>query len=454
MALPENGTPWPPADRAAISTELTDATTRWASRRPADAKERRLPVIGDIASMSADLLFAETNHMTCDGDQAALDKLLDEAGIQNKLLEAAELASAFGGVYLRPVWDPDVSELPILTVMHPREAVPDFRWGRLRAVTYHRVVRDEKGVVWRHLERHERGVILHGLYRGTTQDLGEAMDLKSLPETAFLPDVVQVPGEILLSEYVPNMLPNRRHDGSPEGRPDWQGAEQWLDDLDNTWASWMRDIRLGRAMLVVPDEYLRTAPGEEARYEDQEVFAPMRQGSGEGERSITPVQFKLRVAEHEATANALLERIVDHSGYSPQSFGLKIEGRAESGTALKVREMKTYRTQGKKQRYWGTPVVNVLENMLRLQNTGAGLVLDSRDLRPVVQWSDAIPEDPSERAQTVQLLKVAQAASVRTRVQMVSPHLEGKDLEDEIEAVLKEEGLMVPDPVQSGLDIV
>ncbi|MCL4293905.1 MAG: capsid protein, partial [Acidimicrobiia bacterium] len=76
-----------------------------------------------------------------------------------------------GGVYLRTVWDTQVADHPMLDVVHADRAVPEFRWGRLVAVTFWRTLTADRAaaVVWRHLERHEPGVIFHGLFEGSPE---------------------------------------------------------------------------------------------------------------------------------------------------------------------------------------------------------------------------------------------------------------------------------------------
>src|SRR5690554_710725 len=73
---------------------------------------------------------------------------------------------------------------------------------------------------------------------------------------------------------------------------------------------------------------------------------------GEGHKPIESVQFDIRADDHLKTCQALTEQIISLSGYSPQSFGMDIQGRAESGTALRIRERKSMLTKQKKSRYW------------------------------------------------------------------------------------------------------
>ena len=69
----------------------------------------------------------------------------------------------------------------------------------------------------------------------------------------------------------------------------------------------------------------------------------------DGKAQISANQFAIRVEEHINTILDLIERAITYAGYSPQTFGLKIEG-GESGTALNIRERKTYITRQRKTR--------------------------------------------------------------------------------------------------------
>ncbi len=357
----------------------------WKRRTPVGKPQSGLhmPLAGELASVSADLLFGDAFDLTVADKAAAkrLDELRSDTSLQNKLLEGAETCAALGGAYLRASWDKGLADEPFLTTMLPDHAVPEFRYGRLTAVTFWREAAGDaqKGVVLRHLERHERGVILHGLYRGEKDLLGHAIDLKASPDTEGLEAVITLPDALakrLAVAYVPNVLPDKRRPTSPQGRADVEGCESLLDALDETYTSWMRDIRLGKSRIVVPADALEPAVfgggrGAGKRFDaDREVFTELEVDPQH--MDITPVQFDLRTAEHAETALHLFERIVSEAGYSPQTFGLKIEGRAESGTALRLREARTFKTMARKQRYWAPALADACELLL---------ILDGGDLR-------------------------------------------------------------------------
>ncbi|GMA31592.1 hypothetical protein [Litorihabitans aurantiacus] len=265
---------------------VVGAMSRFFWGRPIpDGQDRtrlHIPVAADLATTSADLLFSEPPRLVLPGDtkdttrrpaQERLEQIFNTPENHSGLLEAAELAAALGGTYLRVVWDTaSEQQMPFLTAVHADGAIPTWKWGRLDSVVFWTVVgRDGQSVV-RHLESHEGGRILHGLYRGTDDSLGTRLDLRDHPSTEWAATLVNgedaivtgVPG--LTAAYVPNVRPSRQWRTSPElsplGRSDFDGIEGLFDALDETYSSWMRDVRLAKARLIV----------------DQNAFTPSARG--------------------------------------------------------------------------------------------------------------------------------------------------------------------------------
>ncbi|WP_066931414.1 phage portal protein [Streptomyces sp. NBRC 110611] len=489
MSLPENGAPWPPrewstayreirvddawysGDRTRLADVYRHAPRREDGRRRLWARHRHhqpgqrdtrlhIPLAADIATTSADLLFSEPPVFTVDtpATQCRLDELTEAGGIANTLLEAAEVGAALGGVFLRVTWDASLVERPLLTVMHPDTAAPEFRFGMLTAVTFWRKLTgdDTTATVWRHLERHEPGRIVHGLYRGTDNQLGTRVPLTEHPATVSLVDSLGPDGDTiatgidaLTAAYVPNIRPNRRHRGSPLGRSDFQGGVHDLfDALDETWTSWLRDIRLARARLIVPDGYLRDhGPGRGASFDDdreiwQSLNIPPTEAAG-----ITLSQFAIRVAEHQSTADAIVQQAVRSAGYSVQSFGLG-DVAAATATEVTARERRSMITRDKKSRYWQAPLADMLHVLLMLDR--ALFTPSVVPERPRVVFGDSVSEDPQSVAQTLSLLQQAQAVSTDTKVRLLHPDWDDTAVQAEVDRILAETGQAVPDPMQAG----
>jgi hypothetical protein len=433
-----------------------------------------IPLAGDVAATSADLLFGEPPEFlfpTLGGEEPdddagpatnptkdRLNDILELANAQAIWLEAGEIAAAYGGAYLRVRWDPVVAAHPLLDAIPPDAAVPEWRGQQLVGVTFWRHLERLEGTDskywWRHLEYHRAAQVQHALYRSTDEGkLGHRMPLTAHPETtAFALLVDPADGTTIVTgatgmavEYLPNMRPNRILRGSPLGRSDYQGVEPLMDALDEAWTSWMRDLRLGKGRIIVPKSYLRTAGrGAGATFDlEQEVFTGVDLiDSTEGGMKLEHVQFEIRVEQHDRTCTQLVAQILRGSGYSTQTFG-EADEVAATATEVVAREAASYRTRGKKLLYARGPIARLAYAMQEIdikQFGKDGMVA----AMPKVNWPDGVAVDPQQEATTLQLLASARAASVHTLVSRLHPDWDAKKIEQEVIRIREEDA---PPPV-------
>jgi A118 family predicted phage portal protein len=422
------------------------ARTFWGRPQAEHGGQRgqlHIPLAADLCQASADLLFAEPPTLSTPGLDAKVQQRLDDlAGdsLYSTLGEGAEIGAALGGVYLRTTWDQDtVPDGPFLTTVHADAVVPEFRWGRLTAATIWHRVHSDGNTVWRHLERHETdstgvGVVLHGLYEGTTTDLGRVIPLTEMAATAGLAGAVdedsaistESPGLALV--YVPNQRPQRRWRKHPVGanlgRSDLDGVEPLMDALDETWSSWMRDIRLAKARLIVPAYMLeqRGGPGTGVDFDvDREVWSPVNGAPGE-DNKITPAQFAIRVTEHKASADELIQQVLRTAGYSASTFGEGSEGGMATATEVNAREQRSDLTRDRKIRHWRPGTAQAVAKLLAVDAAlfgGPATGITPADVQ--VTFGDAVQDSALELAQTAVALRTAQAASTKTLVQLQHP---------------------------------
>ncbi|GHA28723.1 hypothetical protein GCM10010372_30660 [Streptomyces tauricus] len=446
------------------SNGVVGKIARWWWGTPTAPGERRtklhVPIAGDLCGGSADLLFSEPPKFTVEGDvtQKRLGVLADE-GMLATLQTAAEVGAALGGIYLRPVYDLDVADRPWLHATHADRAIPTFTWNKLSSVIFWKVVHEEDGQVWRHLECHEKGVILHGLYQGTKGKLGRAVPLEEHPATEGYASQVNDEGALATGyagldvSYIPNQ-PSRRWRCDEKladlGRSDLDGVEPLMDSLDETYASWMRDIRLGKGRIVVPDAYLQSnGRGRGASWNpDQEAFvgitALARPGDG---ATLTVAQFQIRVQEHRDTAEDLVNQILRSAGYSGQTFGLGGDA-AVTATEVKSRERRSMTTRGRKILRWRPGLSHAVEALLAVDREvfHSGVQVQP----PTIEFEDSVQEDPLALANTSDVLRRAQAASTATLVQMQHPEWNDTQVAAEVAEIHRETGMTVPDPMQMG----
>lgn len=511
MPLPTADTPWPPTDPI-VQVTLADhdawyssdpdrleqryanrgyrddvnrpsqyrggvvgALARWFWGNPTAPGEKRdklhVPLAGDIARTSSELLFSEPPTLTVEHDatQERLDKLTEE-GLHPTLLEAGEVCAALGGAYLRVVWDDEVADRPWIDVVAGDRAVPEFRYGRLLAVTFWTVLPNEDTNdrrVFRHLEKHERGRIYHGLYEGSLTSLGTARPLPDHPATLPLAAMVDQDGGLdtgapdhLTAAYVPNVRPARawRHIPSAAhwGQSDFQGIEGLMDALDETYSSWMRDVQNGKGRIIVADTLLQSnGPGQGATWnEDRRVYSGLNMLPRAGDPNpITDVQFEIRVEEHKDTCAALIEQAVRQAGYSASTFGQAGDVTAVTATEIRARERRSMTTRARKALYWRPAVADITAALLAVE-AGFRFGVDDLDLSepPKVEFQDSISEGPTELATTAELLRRAEAASTETLVRMTHPDWDDEQVDEEVELINGESGRNLADPAMTGAE--
>lgn len=432
---------------------------------PGGLREAKLhiPLASDIAVTSADLLFSEPPAIVAPEDEDAseetqtrLDFYMAEGGAHSVMAEAAEICAALGGVYLRTGWDLEVADHPIFDAVPPDAAVPVWRSGHLTAVTFWREVRRDGGHVWRHLEHHDPGTIWHALYRGSDDKLGIRVDLREHPETEPFAQLVDGSGRVdtgttgLCVQYIPNMRPNRVLRGSPLGRSDYSGIEPLLDALDEAWSSWMRDLRLGKARLVVPDVYLHNdGRGKGAHFDpEQAIFTSLNSLPPAEGLSIEQVQFAIRVVEHRDTCNELATQALRGAGYSTQTFGESGDV-AVTATEVHARERRSYTTRARKINYWRAPLIALFRTALEIDL--AQFKPDKvSSILPAIEWADGVTPDPEALARTLQMLHAAEAVSLRTKVAMLHPDWDTDQVDEEVEEIrgdLEAANPVMPDPL-------
>lgn len=427
----------------------------WGKPQPSSnpPAKMHIPLAGDISATAADTRFAEPPkiYIPAQGQKKSdtrLQFVFEENGLDSMLLEAAELASAFGGVFLRINIDTAIKGVPILTAVSPDVAVPEFRWGQLTAVTFFSTLeRNDKSVI-RHLERHEPGYILNGLYEGTPEKLGVRIPLVARYETEMLVDSMFLGDETVLSAvYIPNVKPNRLNRGSDLGRSDYSGIEGVMDSLDQVWSSWMRDIENGKGRISVPQDWLQyEGEGKGSTFDtERQVYSPLSMiTSPQNPGMITISQFAIRSVEHSQTARELTETAVRMAGYAPRTFGYGDQV-ATTATGDRFLERKSLATRARGTRYW----------QLGLRRyEGAVAIINNHffpsekiDTAPVtVEFAAPVQDDPLQLSQTLNMLKQAEAASTEIRVRMLHPDWEKKDVDTEVERIMEETGASVADP--------
>lgn len=447
---------------------VVGAASRFFWGRPVPAGENRarlhVPAPADLATLASDLVFAEPPEVKLDGPelraskkaQERLDLIAngDEAHATFNMM--GELKSALGAVALVTRWDTTVADHAWLEPAAADIIIPTFRSGRMIECTlWSEYV---KGTVYyRHLEHHAVGYIEHALFAGSETNLGRRVPLNEIPETDLYAGLVNEQSVIetgidrLTAVYNPNIRTaawRKRGDLAYTGRSDFAQLHGLFDWLDETFSSWMRDLRLGAGKVLVPEAALDfNGLGQGASFDaGREIFAGLNVPGDPAKIAFDKVQFDIRVEEHEKTAFGIYREILRKAGFSQSAWG-DYTGVSAQMTAQEVidRDKASERTRDKKilqERVAISRAASVALEIDGLIFPGKG---GGRFGQPTVVFPDVSQEDPEKLARTLTLLDTAAAISLEQKVRRANPDWEDDQVSAEV-AAIRAEREDAPDP--------
>ncbi len=448
-------------------------------------RQIHIPIAADLVQTAASLLlpdpvaFRAAKDDSGANDQARqrIDKILNSPQMHSSMLRGAEACSALGGVFGRIVWNADVADHAWIDFVDADQAVPEFVYGRLSAVTFWDVVdqNEAEDMVLRHLERHEPGYtsfyedgterpvygrVYHGLYQGTAVSLGRPIELTEHPETASIPvneeGYVDTGVSRLTAFYIPNALPNPTFRGkgtlqhfgrSDIGDPAVIGL---MDQIDETYSSLGRDVRLAKARLLVSEHLLEVkGPGKGTTFNvEQEVYEKVG-GVPNGTPVIEAHQFAIRVDDHLRTGEGFLRAILRRVGFSPYTFGLSDDAAAMTATEVDAKKDASTATYKTRSGIWKGELATAARTLIEVDaavfETGATL---GEDLE--VAWPPAARESMQSKGQTLQAIEGAKAASTEWKVRYLNPDYDDIQVGTEVDRILNENA--VADPLTLGAD--
>lgn len=449
---------------------LVGAATRmfWGRQVPVAENRARIhvPAPADLATLASDQVFSEGMEVTLPKLEEKTKARLDLIANSDEALETfstmGELKSAFGATALVTRWDKAVSDNAWLEAVAADVVIPTFQSGRLIELTLWTEYTHDN-VRWRHLEHHAPGYIEHALFEGTPDNLGRRVPLDARPETAHLAGLVNAQSVIvtgidrLTASWNPNMNAVQwRKKGvlANAGRSDFHQLLPLFDTLDETFSSWVRDLRLGAGRVIVPEAALDVAgPGQGGSFDmGREVFAGLNMPGDPSKMTFDKVQFDIRVEEHEKTMLAIYREILRKAGFSPSAWGDYSGGSQMTAAEIQDRKSASERTRDKK----------ILRDRAAIsQQSSVALEIDGLlfpgkggkrlDVLPSVSFPDVSQAGPEQLAQTLSLLDTAGAISLEQKVRRANPDWDDDAVKTEVDAIRSERA--VADPTTfTGLD--
>lgn len=451
---------------------LVGAASRLFWGRPSPQGEQRtrlhVPIPADLATLASDLQYSDPPVTTIEGDekpdsaaQARADEILNSEPHHAMLNSMGEIKSALGASVIVPRWDVELEDHVWLDYAAADAEIPTFRHGRLVEVTLWSEFLDGQ-TYWRHLEHHSRGSIEHALFRGTATNLGMRVPLQDRPETEPYAALVDGDSHIdtqidrLTAGYLPNApaLAWRKQGALKDaGRSDFNQLLPLFDNADETWSSWMRDLKLGMGRVYIPEAYLRSnGPGAGASFDTfREMLVGLNIPGQTDKLELNAQQFAIRVEEHEQTMRGILREILRKAGFSPSSWGDPDQkGGQATATEIQSRTEQTERTRTRKNLYDRMVLARMGSVALELD----GIVFPGKgggryDLNVVFPPISRV--DPKVEAETIGLLKVAEAISTETAVRRANPDWDDPQVLEEVGRIQRvKDSQQPPDPFTVG----
>jgi A118 family predicted phage portal protein len=336
--------------------------------------------------------FTPTEANPDDPLQKFVDKVLKKNNFQRKMLESVEQAAALGGEALK-VWADfkrddngqaiqDSIRLKI-GFCQADQFVP-ISWDNANVSEAVFISRQAKGgYYYTRLEFHkwdgETYVITNELYRSDMYRLGsqepqDVLGVRIPLDTIFpmMDEETTIQGiEASLFSYFRTPCANNVDDNSPLGVSIYANAMETLHALDICFDSFVREFRLGKKRIIVPARMIKNVvdplTGEQRRYFDatDETYEALSTDDPDSLK-IQDNSVELRVEEHVAAMNALLNVFCLQVGLSAGTFSFDAKGGLKTATEVVSENSKTYKTVKNFQNMLRPAVEHLVRNIIDL----------------------------------------------------------------------------------------
>lgn len=390
-----------------------------------------VPLARDLARFSSQLLFSEPPKLTIQGEveQQALDALAKFNKLPDLLLDAGDEIASEGSGALRIIRDDHISgRFPLVSFEPADRVIWATAHGRFTTGGVVVVEReDENSVRWRLLEYHGPGVVKRALFKGTLTGLGVRVGLSEGPlEFRTLRD--EQPTGVDRPTLIPWL-------NVPGGHSDIAGLDAILDAADDAETDFRKKSRASKPLTFAARKL-----ADESGNADLDGVILLGEGTmspvEEPRELARTVQGKMEAEDHRVYCDHLRELAVTMAGYSLSSWGVGGEGgRADSGRALKLRQMRTLLTTSGKTRM-------AREAISEAAGVALAMMLDRGEvepLKPEIRFGDGFPEDPVEKAEYLATLVEAKLMSTEQAVRELHPDWDEERIAAEVAAISAED---------------
>ncbi|MET3504950.1 A118 family predicted phage portal protein [Halalkalibacter oceani] len=395
------------------------------------SQKRKMATLGMAKVVSqemASLIFNERCEINIsdEGLKKNIDNILEENKFVKRFQDYLEFQFALGGMVIKPYFGDGRIKLSYVTA----DCFIPISWDNqgIREAVFPNEIRKGKKK-YTHLEWHlwegEEYVIKNELFvTEHGSDLG-----KQIPLSTLFPDLEE---EVRIkafkrSNFVyfkPNIA-NNIDMHSPLGIPLYANALDTLKTIDIAFDSFQREFRLGKRRIIVPATAVKTVFDENGvphRYfdADDEIYQAMGSGNMD-ELKIHDSTVELRVEEHIAAINALLNLLASQTGFSSGAFSFDGQS-VKTATEVVSENSKTFKSKQSHENVIEAGLTELIEVIVQTAELYELFNRPDEGWEVTVTFDDSIAED--------------QTAEINKQVQLVSNKLTSRK-----KAIMKIHGL-------------
>src|SRR5690606_30641801 len=365
---------------------------------PKQRKMMTLNIAKTSAAEMASLVYNEKCEISIDDDNIAefIEEVFKQNKFDKKFQDYLEYSFAHGGMVIKPYVENDQIMLSFVTA----DCFIPISW---RNDTIYEAVfpfefqkRDKK---YTHLEWHlwENGnyVIRNEVYESQNgDDLGIKVPLSDhFPE---LEEETIISGlkRPIFAYFKPNTA-NNIDTKSPLGISIYANALDTMKAIDTAFDSFHREFRLGRKRIIVPAHMIKTVIDPDTqrmhRYFDStdEIYEAF--GTEQDDTEIKDISVELRVEEHIAAINALLNLFAMQTGFSSGTF--TFDGKSmKTATEVVSEQSKTFKSKQSHEVIIEAALQELIHSIVAIGEL-YGMINAPDDYEIAVSFDDSIAED-------------------------------------------------------------
>ncbi len=375
------------------------------------------------ASEMASLVYNEKCEISIGDDvnKTALfvNDVLKRNKFDKKFQDFLEYSFAMGGMVIKPYVDDNEIKLSFVTA----DCFIPITWSNETITEGVFINETQKGdkkytlLEWHTWEKEKSGepiyTVTNELYESeSSTELGRKVPLDTL-----YPRLKPVLGMRTIKKHIfvyfkPNTA-NNIDVYSPLGIPIYANALSTMKAIDTAIDSFHREFRLGKKRILVPEAMIRTVIDEDGvpqRYFDatDETYEALAGNMDDTEMKDVSVQ--LRVEEHVAAINALLNLFSMQTGFSSGTFTFDGES-MKTATEVISEQSKTFKSKQSHEVIIESGLQDLIEAILAVAEQYK-MFFAKKGLEVTISFDDSIAED--------------KAAEINKQVQLVSAELQSK----------------------------